>query len=100
MLGTNTGNVERETRQVLCATWQVLEAWPELEWEVANQGVHGWAVLMRRRRSDAAAACGGGGAGGGGGGGAAAAAAAAGAAAGGGGGGGAAAADVVERGEL
>jgi hypothetical protein len=80
MLGTNTGNVERETRQVLCATWQVLEAWPELEWEVANQGVHGWAVLMRRRRSDAAAA-------------------AAGAAAG-GGGGAAAAADVVERGEL
>ena len=27
----------------------VLEAWPELEWEVEHQGVHGWAVLMRRR---------------------------------------------------
>jgi hypothetical protein len=27
----------------------VLEEWPELEWEVEQQGVHGWAVLMRRR---------------------------------------------------
>ena len=27
----------------------MLEAWPELEWEVTNQGVRGWAVLMRRK---------------------------------------------------
>jgi hypothetical protein len=26
----------------------VLEAWPELGWEVEHQGVHGWSVLMRR----------------------------------------------------